>query len=100
MIKYLPYSGFGKKSQEKYLEGIDLLRRYQGRSRMDVGLAYGHALERRISNIPNVVKAELAGSARRRRETIGDLDIVLGAKPGDHSRNNSRNNEFSRYSGS
>ena len=78
-------SGFGKKSQEKYLEGIDLLRRYQGRSRMDVGLAYGHALERRISNIPNVVKVELAGSARRKRETIGDLDIVLGAKPGDQA---------------
>ncbi len=72
-------SGFGKKSQDKYLEGIELLSRYQGRSRMDIGLAYGHALEKRIMSIPKVVKAQLAGSARRRRETIGDLDIVLGA---------------------
>ena len=83
-ISSLP--GFGKKSQEKYLEGIELLRRYQGRSRMDIGLAYGHALEKRIMNIPKVVKAQLAGSARRRRETIGDLDIVLGANIEDHSK--------------
>ena len=79
-----PLSGFGEKSQQKYLEGIDLLRRYQGRSRMDVGLLYGQALEDRVSGIEGVVRTELAGSARRRRETIGDLDIVVGAQPGDH----------------
>ena len=79
-----PLSGFGEKSQQKYLEGIDLLRRYQGRSRMDVGLLYGQALEERVSAIPGVMRAELAGSARRRRETIGDIDIVVGAEPADH----------------
>jgi len=73
--------GFGSKSQEKYLEGIELLHRYQGRSRMDIGLAYGRVLEDKISKISNVEKAQLAGSARRMRETIGDLDIVLGANP-------------------
>ena len=51
---------------------------------MDVGLLYGQALEDRVSIIPGVIRAELAGSARRRRETIGDLDIVVGAEPGDH----------------
>lgn len=80
-----PLSGFGDKSQQKYLDGIELLRRYQGRSRMDVGLLYGQALEERVSAIPGVIRAELAGSARRRRETIGDLDIVVGAKPEDHN---------------
>ena len=79
-----PLSGFGEKSQQKYLEGIELLRRYQGRSRMDVGLLYGQALEERVSTISGVIRAELAGSARRRRETIGDLDIVVGAESGDH----------------
>ena len=79
-----PLSGFGEKSQQKYLEGIDLLRRYQGRSRMDVGLLYGQALEERVSAIPGVMRAELAGSARRRRETIGDIDIVVGAELADH----------------
>jgi len=79
-----PLSGFGEKSQQKYLEGIELLRRYQGRSRMDVGLLYGRSLEESISSMPGVVLSQLAGSARRRRETIGDLDIVVGAQPQDH----------------
>ena len=79
-----PLSGFGKKSQQKYLDGIDLLRRYQGRTRMDVGLLYGRALEEKISQIKGVEKAQLAGSARRRRETIGDLDIVVSSHPEQH----------------
>ena len=79
-----PLSGFGKKSQQKYLEGIELLRRYQGRSRMDVGLSFGRALEKRVGSIQGVVKAQLAGSARRRRETIGDLDIVVAALNKNH----------------
>ena len=80
-----PLSGFGKKSEQKYLEGIDLFRRYQGRSRMDVGLLYGKALEERMALIPGVIKTELAGSARRKRETIGDLDIVVGAELEKHA---------------
>ncbi|MBT5639176.1 MAG: DNA polymerase/3'-5' exonuclease PolX [Euryarchaeota archaeon] len=79
-----PLSGFGEKSQKKYLEGIDLLRRYQGRTRMDVGLLYGRALQEKISEITGVEKAQLAGSARRRRETIGDLDIVVSSLPENH----------------
>ena len=79
-----PLAGFGDKSQQKYLDGIELLRRYQGRSRMDIGLTFGRAFEARIAAVPGVVKAQLAGSARRRRETIGDLDIVAAALPEDH----------------
>ena len=51
---------------------------------MDVGLLYGRSLEDKISSMSGVVLAQLAGSARRRRETIGDLDIVVGANPQDH----------------
>ena len=73
--------GFGAKSQKKYLDGIDLLRRNQGRSRLDVGLGFGLALKKRVSGIPGVVQVELAWSARRRKETIGDLDLVVSATP-------------------
>ena len=79
-----PLAGFGDKSQQKYLDGIELLRRYQGRSRMDIGLTFGRAFEARIAAVPGVVRAQLAGSARRRRETIGDLDVVAAALPEDH----------------
>ena len=77
--------GFGSKSQDKYLEGIELYRRNQGRSRLDVGLRYGMALKSRISEIKGVEEVELAGSARRRKETIGDLDLVVSALPHNHA---------------
>ena len=54
--------GFGAKSQKKYLDGIDLLRRNQGRSRLDIGLGFGIALRNRISKIPGVMEVELAGA--------------------------------------
>ena len=73
--------GFGAKSQKKYLDGIDLLRRNQGRTRLDVGLGFGLALKKRVSGITGVIQVELAGSARRRKETIGDLDLVVSATP-------------------
>ena len=83
-ISSLP--GFGKKSQKKIFDGIDLLRRYQGRTRMDVGLLFGRSLEEKISLIEGVEKAQLAGSARRRRETIGDLDIVVSSLAINHQK--------------
>ena len=79
-------AGFGEKSQKKIFDGIDLLRRYQGRTRMDVGLLFGRSLEEKISLIQGVEKAQLAGSARRRRETIGDLDIVVSSLLENHQK--------------
>ncbi len=70
--------GFGAKSQQKMLDGIELLARFRARRRLDIGLMYGEAFEQKIASIDGVVKAQLAGSARRRKETIGDLDIVVG----------------------
>ncbi len=70
--------GFGAKSQQKMLDGIELLARFRSRRRLDIGLMYGEAFEQKIAKIDGVIKAQLAGSARRRKETIGDLDVVVG----------------------
>ena len=78
-----PMKGFGAKSQQKILDGIDLLARFSARRRLDIGLRYGHTFLSMIQQISGVERAELAGSARRRRETIGDLDIVAAVKPED-----------------
>jgi len=78
-----PMKGFGAKSQQKILDGIDLLARFSARRRLDIGLRYGHTFLSMIKDLPGVERAELAGSARRRRETIGDLDIVAAVKPED-----------------
>ena len=70
----------GKKMEKRILEGIDLLARFSGRRRLDIGLLYGEAFERKISQIEGVQRAQLAGSARRRKESIGDLDVVAAVE--------------------
>lgn len=78
-------SGFGAKSQQKILDGIELLARFRSRRRLDIGLMYGLAFESKIGEISNVKRATLAGSARRRKSTIGDLDIVVSADLEHHA---------------
>lgn len=82
--KIAPMKGFGKKSQARMLDGIDLLARFRARRRLDIGLMYGEAFEARVNQIEGVVKAQLAGSARRRKETIGDLDLVVAVEKEHH----------------
>ena len=81
-----PMKGFGAKSQQKILDGIDLLARFSARRRLDIGLRYGQTFLSMILKLDGVERAELAGSARRRKETIGDLEIVAAVKPEDVER--------------
>jgi DNA polymerase (family 10) len=75
--------GFGAKTQEKILAGIAFLDTVGNRVRIDLATLLGLSLRDRIRAMPGVVRAELCGSLRRRRETIGDLDILASsADPG------------------
>ena len=79
-----PMKGFGAKSQQRMLDGIDLLSRFRARRRLDIGLRYGEAFQRKIAALDGVHRATLAGSARRRKDTIGDLDVVVAVDEDDH----------------
>ena len=81
-----PMKGFGEKSQQRMLNGIELLARFRARRRLDVGLMYGEAFQTKIATLDGVIKAQLAGSARRRKETIGDLDLVVAVESENHER--------------
>ena len=72
--------GMGAKSESAILEGIASLSRRSGR--MSVGKAYPLAQEiiAQLKKVKGVVAAEPAGSLRRMRSTIGDLDILVAAK--------------------
>ncbi len=80
-----PMKGFGAKSQQRMLDGIELLSRFRARRRLDIGLRYGEAFQRKIAALDGVQRATLAGSARRRKDTIGDLDIVVAVNEADHA---------------
>jgi DNA polymerase (family X) len=67
-------SGMGAKSEQKVLEGIESLRRQTGRTPLGVALPAAEALLDPLRSLPGVVDTQLAGSIRRARPTIGDID--------------------------
>ncbi len=68
--------GFGKKTQSKLLEAIERYRRHQNRFKLSDADQYVLPLLEYLRALPGVSKAEVAGSYRRRRETVGDVDIL------------------------
>ncbi len=74
--------GFGAKTQEKILEGIEFIRLTGSRVRIDQALPIALSLVEELRKMPEVQRIELCGSLRRRRETIKDVDILVSsAKP-------------------
>jgi DNA polymerase (family 10) len=71
--------GFGAKTQQKILEGITFLGQIGNRVRLDLALPLGLALLEQIRNLPGVIRADLCGSIRRRRETAKDIDILASS---------------------
>jgi DNA polymerase (family 10) len=76
--------GFGAKTQQKILEGIGFLAQMGQRVRLDQALPMAMHLLAGLRECPGVIRMELCGSLRRRRETIKDIDILIStddAKP-------------------
>jgi DNA polymerase (family 10) len=73
-------SGFGAKTQEKILAGIENLRKYQDRFLCSTAAEQAQEICDSIEGHPDVKRLLVGGSLRRRRETIGDIDILVTAK--------------------
>jgi DNA polymerase (family 10) len=71
--------GFGEKTQQKILDGIAFLGTVGNRVRIDLALPLGLALLEQIRQFPGVVRCELCGSIRRRKETAADIDILASS---------------------
>jgi DNA polymerase (family 10) len=72
-------AGFGPKSEENLLRGIELIRKSAGRSRIDTAMDLAAELMARLSAVPGCTRCAYAGSLRRMRDTIGDVDILAVA---------------------
>src|SRR2546423_2352402 len=67
---------FGKKTAEKVLRGIEIVRRDAHLQRFPAAIVQAHMLATNVDRHPDVEHAEIAGSIRRHNELIADVDIV------------------------
>lgn len=70
-------SGFGEKSEEDILMGLELVKKGTERKLIGIVFPYARGIVNEVKQIPGVKNAELAGSLRRRRETVKDMDMVV-----------------------
>lgn len=68
--------GFGKKTQDKILQGLAFLAQHSGRFLYPVAEEEAGRIYKVLRALPEIVRLEIGGSLRRRRETIGDIDMV------------------------
>jgi DNA polymerase (family 10) len=73
--------GMGEKSEAKIVAGIEMRRRSANRVPLGVTWPLAQDMVRFLRSLPGVELAEAAGSLRRMRSTIGDLDFLAGADP-------------------
>lgn len=71
--------GLGKKTEAQILDGIRVARSGIGRTLLADALSVAEDIETELRKIPEIRQLVIAGSVRRRRETIGDLDILVDA---------------------
>ncbi|MGL4421361.1 MAG: helix-hairpin-helix domain-containing protein, partial [Gemmataceae bacterium] len=74
--------GFGEKTEQKILDGIAFLAVAGQRVRIDQAMPLALKMFEQMRQWPGVVRVELCGSLRRRRETVKDIDIVASASEG------------------
>ena len=89
---------FGKKTAERILKGIAILRRNTHLERFPQAAIEAHLLLANVVKHPDVTRADVAGSVRRHNEVIADIDIVVecAANPVDVAASFARSPGISR----
>lgn len=74
-IKSLP--GFGEKLQQKIQRGISKVESSEKGTLLGIALPMSRNIVNTLENFPEVVRAAITGSVRRRMETVQDIDILV-----------------------
>jgi DNA polymerase (family 10) len=77
-LRALP--GMAAKSEQKVLAGIEALKRRSGRTLLGLAWPLAYAMLAELREVEGVVQAAPAGSLRRMRETVGDLDLLVASE--------------------
>ena len=71
--------GFGPKTGENILHGVRIMQQAGGRVLLDVATTTAEQIVRELSKTPGCQRCTYAGSLRRFRETVGDIDILAAS---------------------
>jgi DNA polymerase (family 10) len=77
--RLLQVRGIKAKTEENILKGIAMLKRTEGRTYFPEAWILADSFLTALRSQPGVVRAEIAGSVRRARETVGDLDLLVAS---------------------
>ncbi len=80
-LQYL--SGMGKKAEENILKGIELYKRRDDRTLYGRALPIAEEIIREFNSVRGIDKISIAGSLRRQKDTIGDIDILIASETPD-----------------
>jgi DNA polymerase (family 10) len=75
--------GFGTRTEEKILEGIEMVKRFAGKRRFDEAFAWAEVVHAEVEGWPETTLSQVAGSIRRRKEIVKDIDILVATKKPD-----------------
>ena len=77
--RLLKLPGFGEKTQQNILRGIDHLKHYQSNFLYSEAQPIAEAIVKEMLEQPGVIEAHAAGSLRRCKEIVGDIDILASS---------------------
>ncbi len=72
--------GFGEKTQAKILEGIQFKRTYASKHHLGKAFIVAEPILENLRSHPDVSRCSTAGSLRRNKEVIGDIDFLASSK--------------------
>ncbi|MBU0479033.1 DNA polymerase/3'-5' exonuclease PolX [bacterium] len=78
--KLAKFSGMGEKKEENIIRGIKILRETKERIPIYEAEVIAQEIINQLKKLRAVDKISIAGSLRRQRETIGDIDILVASK--------------------
>lgn len=80
--KIAPLFGFGEKTEKNILQAIEFLKGSKGRFLLGEILPIANEVLKQLQRLPEVERLNTAGSLRRMKETIGDVDfLVISTNP-------------------